>query len=464
MLVIGLMSGTSADGIEVALARIEETPSGVERELVSHTTLGMDTRVRREVLRVAEGEACTAGKLSQLNFRLGEEFARAVLAGCKRFRVRAADVGLIGSHGQTLYHQGNAVKFLGRKTASTLQMGEPAVIAVRTGIPTVGDFRVADVASGGQGAPLVSYVDWILFGRGEKGRAVLNLGGIGNLTVLEGQRPKSGTFRRSRGGEGVARQTESQEHPNAKRSPARSVQPRTREETNNLIAPPAEPSGASDAATARVVAFDTGPGNMVVDALMAHYTDGRERFDRDAHLARRGNCLAPLLQELLDDPFLRQPPPKSTGREYFGAKYVERLRERGRHYGARPQDLVRTATLFTALSVVDALNRFVLPRVNVAELIVSGGGAKNPLVMAQLAAGLAPLPVITSDELGVPVAAKEAYAFALLGYETWRRRPSNLPSATGAKEAVVLGKLCWGDRSGAAERARTKTAWSTLAR
>jgi anhydro-N-acetylmuramic acid kinase len=346
----------------------------------------MREAVRKEVLRVAEGGACTAGEISQLNFRLGEEFAAAAIAACKRFRVRLRNVELIGSHGQTIFHQGNAVAFLDGKTASTLQVGEPSVIAARTGIPTVGDFRVADMAVGGQGAPLVPYVDVLLLRDERIGRVALNLGGIGNVTVLV---PQSGL-----------------DH---------------------------------------VLAFDTGPGNMVVDALAAHFTKGRKRFDRDARMARSGRCITSLLEELLGDPYLRIPPPKSTGREYYGRGFVEKLLGKARRYRLRPEDLLRTVTVFTALSVVDALNRFVLPRAEIAQVIVSGGGARNPLIMAQLAAALEPTEVVPLSNLGIPEDAKEAYAFALLAYETWNRRPGNLPSATGAKKAVVLGKICWGE-------------------
>jgi anhydro-N-acetylmuramic acid kinase len=384
LLVMGLMSGTSADGIDVALAEVGGAPPRLQTRLVAHTTLPMNAAVRNEVLRIAEGGTCTAAAISQLNFRVGEEFAAAALAGCKKFGVKLRRVQLIGSHGQTIFHSGAVVPFLGKKTASTLQIGEPAVIAARTGIPTVGDFRLADIAVGGQGAPLVPYVDWLLLRDDRVGRVALNLGGIGNLTVL--------------------------------------------------------PAGETN--PAKVIAFDTGPGNMIIDALVAHFSSGRQRYDKDARMARRGQCATFLLQELLRDPYLRLKPPKSTGREYYGKEFVRTLLARARKLHMRPEDLVRTATVFTALSVVDALNRFVLPRVKIGQVIVSGGGAKNPLIMAQLAAALAPVKVLRSSEVGIDEDAKEAYAFALLAYETWNRRPGNLPSATGASRKTVLGKIC----------------------
>jgi anhydro-N-acetylmuramic acid kinase len=386
MLVLGLMSGTSADGIDIALARIDEKRRRIRRELLDYTTLRMDAAIRKEILRIAEGGSCTAADISQLNFRVGEEFARAATAAAKKFRTKLSAIKLIGSHGQTIFHQGHPIPYFGAKTSSTLQIGEPSIIAARTGIATVADFRVADMANGGQGAPLVPYVDWLLLRDEKIHRVALNLGGIANLSVL----------------------------------------------------PPARPRTNS----AQVTAFDTGPANMIIDALVAHFSRGRYTYDRDARQARKGRSITPLLQELLRDPYLKLKPPKSTGREYYGRAFVQRLLTKARKFHPRSEDLIRTATDFTALSVVDALNRFVLPRTPVRQLIVSGGGASNPMIMAQLTAALAPIEVLRSSELGVPEDGKEAYAFAILAYETWRGRPGNLPSATGAKKPVILGKIC----------------------
>jgi anhydro-N-acetylmuramic acid kinase len=388
MLVLGLMSGTSADGIDVALAQIREPKTHqVRGKLLAYTTVRMQRRVRAELLGIAEGAPCTAADISQLNFRLGEEFARAAIAAAKSFRVKLEQIKLIGSHGQTIFHQGHPIRWLGAKTSSTLQIGEPAIIAARTGVPTIGDFRVADMAVGGQGAPLVPLVDWLLLRDRKISRVALNLGGIANVTVL--------------------------------------------------------PGGRSAGGVDTVLAFDTGPANILIDALIAHFTRGRHTYDRDARFARKGQCIARLLDYLLGDPYLKLRPPKSTGREYYGHAFVQKLLAKGHLYRARPEDLVRTVSVFTALSVVDALNRFVLPRFDVAQLIVSGGGARNPLIMAQLIAALSPIQVLRSSHLGVPEGGKEAYAFALLAYETWKGRPGNLPSATGARKPVVLGKLCW---------------------
>ncbi len=384
MLVLGIMSGTSADGVDVALARIAGTPPRLKAKLLRHTSVGFPAALRAEILRVAEGGRVTAGELSQLHFRLGECFAEAARTACRRFRVAASRVALIGSHGQTVYHQGRRTAYFGRATASTLQIGDASVIAARTGITTVGDFRPADIALGGQGAPLVPYVDFLLYRDAKRGRVSLNLGGIGNVTVLpRGARPE------------------------------------------------------------QVLAFDTGPGNMLIDALVQRFTRGRQRYDKDARMAMSGRSIPALVDELMRDPYLRLAPPKSTGREYYGRAYVEKVRAAGRRHGAKPADLVRAVTIFTALSVVDALHRFVLPKTKIDELIVSGGGACNPLVLGQIAAALPGIAVFPSSRLGIAVDAKEAYAFALLAYETWHRRPGNLPSATGARGPAILGKVCY---------------------
>src|SRR5437899_10540224 len=259
MLFLGMMSGTSADGIAVALARTSGAPPNLNAKLLAHSSSKFPAPVRKEILRVAEQQPISAGELSQLNFRLGELFGDAALAACRRFKVSPRRISLIGSHGQTIFHQGRATSYLGSPTASTLQIGEPSIIAARTGITTIGDFRPADMALGGQGAPLVPYADYLLYRHPKLGRVSLNLGGIANITVL----------------------------------------PRA-------------------CKTQQVLAFDTGPGNMLIDALIQHFTRGRQQFDKDAQLARSGYLSRPLLKALLHDPYLKLKPPKSTGREYFG--------------------------------------------------------------------------------------------------------------------------------------------------
>ena len=416
MLVLGLMSGTSADGIDVALARISGAPPHLHGKILGHTSSRFPAALRKEILRVAEQHPITAGELSQLNFRLGEVFAEAALAACRQFRVSPKRIALIGSHGQTIFHQGAPVPYFGRATASTLQIGEPSVIAARTGITTVGDFRPADIALGGQGAPLVPYADYLLYRHEKLGRVSLNLGGIANVTVI----PAS-----------------------------------------------AKPE--------QILAFDTGPANMLIDALVSHFSHGRQRFDKNAGIAQTGRSIPALIDELMRDPYLKLAPPKSTGREYYGHAYLKKVLGLGKKHHASPADLVLAATIFTALSVIDALNRFVLPKTKIHQLIVSGGGTFNPLVLAQLSAAFrqphapptsppipsllvgerylvplhrkaGPVPaieVLPSSSFGISEDAKEAFAFALLAYETFHRRPSNLPSATGAHAPAILGKISY---------------------
>lgn len=384
LLVLGLMSGTSADGIDVALARIAGAPPHLHAKLLGHTSFNFPPALRKEILQVAEQQPIPAGELSQLNFRLGHIYADAALAACKKFKVAPSRINLIGNHGQTIFHQGKPANYFGKPIASTLQIGEGSVIAARTGITTVSDFRPADMALAGQGAPLVPYVDYLLYRHQKLGRVSLNLGGIANITVI----------------------------------PAN-----------------AKPS--------QVFAFDTGPANILIDALVQHFTHGRRRFDRDARLGQSGGSIPTLLHELMKDPYLKLAPPKSTGREYYGRVYLQKLLAVGRKHHAKPNDLIRAATVFTALSIVDALNRFVLRKHKIQQLIVSGGGARNPLILAELCAALPGVEILPSSHFGIREDAKEAFAFALLAYETFHLRPGNLPSATGARGAAILGKISY---------------------
>ncbi|MGH9712272.1 MAG: anhydro-N-acetylmuramic acid kinase [Candidatus Acidiferrales bacterium] len=386
MRVIGMMSGTSADGIDVALVRISGAPPSISAKLERHHHVLFPPRLRDGILRLANGAATTAREISRLNFELGEEFARAAIAACKRWRVPLAKIDLIGSHGQTIFHQGVASKVRGvRLLASTLQIGEPSLIAERTRVTTIADFRPADMAAGGQGAPLVPFVDYLFYRHSERGRVALNIGGIANVTVI--------------------------------------------------------PAGARPQ---QVFAFDTGPGNMIVDALVESLTRGKQRYDRDARMALRGRMNPALLARMLRDPYLRKAPPKTAGREQFGREYAALTLAWGKRHRARPEDMVRTATLFTSLSIADAFRKFIFPRARVHELIVAGGGARNPLMMAQLAAGLPGIDIIEADRLGVTAEAKEAFTFAVLAYEAYHGRVNNLPSATGAMHPAVLGKLVHG--------------------
>jgi anhydro-N-acetylmuramic acid kinase len=351
MRVAGIMSGTSLDGIDVAIV---EMPSVRVAKFVS---VPYPARMRARLLAVSNAVTHTS-EISRLNFEIAELYARAVR--------RAGTVDLIGCHGQTIYHEGRS---------NTLQLGEPAVLAERTGAPVVSNFRARDIAAGGQGAPLVPFVDYRLFRHAKRTRIALNIGGIANITLIPaGARPED------------------------------------------------------------VVAFDTGPGNMVIDALAREASGGKLPYDRGGRIAASGSLDRALLDELLRDPYYRKRPPKSAGREQYGAAFVDRMKRSGRSL----RDLVTTATVLTAATIAVGVRKVYSGS---ADLIVSGGGAHNPEIMGQLTAFLPEFTVATSSDFGIDVDAKEAIAFAILAYETWRGRPSNVPSATGASRSVLLGSI-----------------------
>jgi anhydro-N-acetylmuramic acid kinase len=381
MIVAGVMSGTSADGINVALVRLPARGKEFPRHtLLGHEEYPFPAPVRRTILGMMNAELARVADLARLNFVLAELYAEAVVKTARKHRVK---VDLVGCHGQTLYHQGLAARFLGRKLAVTWQTGEGAVIAARLGVPVVSDFRPADMAAGGKGAPLVPFLDYLVYRDRRVGRIAQNIGGIANLTAI-----------------------------------------------------------GAGASLGQVIAFDTGPGNMVIDAVMDELFG--KPYDRDGRVAGSGRVIDGVIARLLRAPFFRQKPPRTAGREEFGREYVSRFLQICR--GASKADVVATATALTARSIVDAVRRFVLragPRYR--EIIVSGGGTKNSTLMAMLHGELDALGLALrfSDEFGIPSEAKEAVAFALLAHETWNRRPSNVPSATGAKRAAILGKISY---------------------
>jgi anhydro-N-acetylmuramic acid kinase len=368
------------DGIDAALVRISGPAAQPRVRLVAFETYPYPSPVRREILHIAAGDTATAGEISQLNFLLGELFAEATERLCRAARVSPGRLAAVGSHGQTIYHQGTPRREAGRLIASTLQIAEPAVIAERSGAPVVADFRTADMAAGGQGAPLVPLVDYLLLRDARHGTVALNIGGIANFTVI----------------------------------PAK-----------------AQPE--------QVFGFDTGPGNMVIDGLVRHFTQGQKTFDSGGRWAGRGRVIEPLLAELLHWPFFRQQPPKSAGREQFGDGFIKQFFLKRR--GAQPEDLIRTATELTARSIADALDRFVLGDISIHRLIISGGGAHNRLLVSRLSKLLPRLRVRLSDACGLPADAKEAIAFAVLADRTLHGLPGNLPTVTGARRTVVLGRI-----------------------
>ncbi len=370
MRVIGLMSGTSLDGINAALVEFEDD-GGARTDTVGWSVLAFHgtpfSAAQREEIHgaILDGDAAA---LCMLHAHLGEWLAGAALAVCEAAGLDPGDVDLIGSHGQTIWHQPPADGDRG----ATLQLGDPATIAERTGIPVVSDFRSRDMAAGGEGAPLVPWVDRFLFSRPDRVRVLQNIGGIGNLTRV----PRSGS------GEAL-------------------------------------------------LAFDTGPGNAPIDAAVELATAGAERFDVDGHWARQGRVQPDLLEILLEEPFFRRSPPKSTGREVFGRPYVQALVQRLRPADHQAwADLIATLTALTAHTIGDAVRQWVLPR-GADEIVLTGGGARNPVLRAMIEAAVAPLPVLRGDVLGVDPDAKEAVAFAVLAWAHVRGVPGNVPSVTG---------------------------------
>ncbi|HTY84880.1 MAG TPA: anhydro-N-acetylmuramic acid kinase [Silvibacterium sp.] len=384
MVVAGVMSGTSADGIDVALARISPDARKPHIELLAHHSAGYPPALRRAVLDAMNAQRISTAELARLNWRLGIAYAEAVRAAVEKYRVQ---IELVGCHGQTVYHQGKAAPYAGRPVACTWQLGEPALIAAEMRVPVVSNFRPADMAAGGQGAPLVPLLDYVLFADEKRTRVLQNIGGIGNLTAV--------------------------------------------------------PAGGGPL---ELIAFDTGPGNMVIDALMERFFE--KKYDRDGRIAARGRVLETVMSKALRDPYFTARPPKSAGREQFGAAFATSFAKACRSAGGNAQDTVATATALTAESIVQAFARFVVPLSASGEVdfIVSGGGSRNPTLMSMLRARLEPLgcKVAISDAMGLPSQAKEAVAFALLAWQTWHRLPGNLPAATGAKRAAVLGEICYG--------------------
>ncbi len=399
MIVLGMMSGTSADGIDVVIAEITGAPPALDWRIIKHHHAEFAPELRAEILACVRPESGSVDRLCALNFRLGEAFARAALDAIHAAGMSPDQVDLIGSHGQTLWHIPTG------PDASTLQLGEAAVIAERTGITTISNFRTRDMAAGGQGAPLVPYLDVLLFAHPTLTRAAQNIGGIGNVTYLPPCRNKNPI-------------TESPNH-------------RITESPNHPITQP--------------FAFDTGPGNMLIDYAAQRITNGAWSFDRDGTLAAQGRVDDVLLRELLQEPYLHARPPKTTGRELFGAQFGARVWERAHTRGLHDHDIIATLTAFTAHSIAQAYRDF-LPAFP-DEIIVSGGGARNPILMQMLRDLLAPARVTPIDEFGIASEAKEALAFAVLAYETWHARPGNLPAATGARHPVVLGNITPGRRT-----------------
>lgn len=391
---IGLISGTSADGIDAAVVEISGKVRTASVRLLAFATYPYPNDVRAQLFQLFEQQDQPVARLSSLNMLIGELFAEAALAVCAKADVERSRVHVIGSHGQTVWHEPAPDTFFPGSVVSTVQIGEPAVIAERTGVPVVADFRVGDIAAGGQGAPLVPYFDWVVLRHLERFRAIQNIGGIGNVTAL----PAGATLRDVR-------------------------------------------------------AFDTGPGNIVIDGVVGLLTGGALACDLDGKLAAQGNVDSARLEHLLaEDGYLEREPPKTTGRERYGLPYARALLAAAdlpegclapgvsisQSLRQRALGLIATVTAFTAHTISASYRRW-LPGVH--EVYVGGGGARNPVLMQMLASELAPVPVQPVEAIGVDADAKEAMAFALLAHDALRGLPTNVPGATGARHGVVLGKL-----------------------
>lgn len=400
MIVAGIMSGTSADGIDVAVMEIVSHPGRKDKSaarvghpdwvgelsrpkltLLAHEAFPFAPGLRRAILAAMNASATSAAELGRLHWRLGVEYAEAVAATAQKHKL---GIELVGCHGQTLYHQARAERYAGRSFACTWQVGEAQVIASTLGLPVVSNFRPADMLAGGQGAPLVSLLDYVLFAHGRRGRVLQNIGGIANLTAI--------------------------------------------------------PAGAGPEA---VIAFDTGPGNMVIDWLAQQLFS--RRFDRNGALAARGTVLEPVLRGALANPYFRRKPPRTAGREQFGREYAAAILKACRGHSRKPEDAVATATALSAETIAGSYRRFVAAAMqgHAVDYIVSGGGALNGTLMGMLRERLTPLgcAVTASDAFGLPAEAKEAAAFALLAWQTWHRLPGNVPAATGARRPAILGQI-----------------------
>lgn len=376
MRVVGLMSGTSADGVDVAVVEIDRG----KVKLLAFDTFAYPAALRRQILNLCRPESSRLDDICYYNFVLGEVFADSVIKLCSKSGISLSSIDLIGSHGQTIYHQPSGRRYGRKVICSTLQIGEPSVIAQRTGITTVADFRPRDMVAGGQGAPLVPYADYILFNHKRLTRAVQNIGGIANVTYLP-----------------------------------------------------------ADCKQDDIIAFDTGPGNMVIDGIINMITGGRKRFDTGGKMAAKGNVDKRLLEELLRHLFFRRRPPKSTGREEFGVDFTERIYRRAEKKGLDDADTVATVTALSAKSIAQAYHRYLKTMPD--ELILCGGGSHNRTLVEMLRAELPDVKMLSTDDFSISVDAREAVSFAILAWATMKGMMNNVPAATGAKKPVILGKI-----------------------
>ena len=381
-LAIGLMSGTSHDGVSAAVVRLDERHHP-RAEAIAFHTFPYSPKFRARLLEVASMKNIGAPAVSSINFELGKIFGNAAIKIARFAKTSLREISFIGSHGHTIFHLPPRTA-AHRQTPSTMQVGESSIIAALTGLPVVADFRPMDMALGGEAAPLAPLAHLWLFGDRKLGRIIQNIGGIGNSTYL-----KAGA-------------------------------------TLN------DPT---------LIAFDTGPGGNLIDALVDKLSGGQMKMDRDGKMAARGRVSDELLAELLRHPYFRRRPPKSTGREEFGSQYLEDVERRATSAGVASDDLVATVTALTARSIADAVRRFVMPLGRVDQLIATGGGARNRTLLRMIHGYLPEVEVLTAKAVGVDGDSLEVVAFAILAYQMLRGRQGNIPSVTGASGPAILGKL-----------------------
>ena len=382
--VVGMMSGTSVDGVDAALVEISGTDSEPKVKLLAFENKPYPPQVREKIFSLFTPANATVDKVGYMNFLLGEIYAKSALSVIEKAGMKPEEIDVIGSHGQTIWHAPIPESPDGIPVAYTVQIGEGSVIAERTGILTVSDFRVADMAAGGQGAPLVPFSEYLLYRREKETILLQNIGGIGNMTVM--------------------------------------------------------PAGAKPR---DVFAFDTGPGNMIIDAVISAVTGGEKTYDTGGETAANGKVCNALLDILKEEPYYRQPLPKTTGREHFGVQYTEKILSWRKENPIPVEDLLATVTDLTAYSIADAYERYVLPKYQASEIIVGGGGSYNATLLRFMKERFAPhgVAVRTQEDLGLSSDAKEAVAFALMADCCMRGRANTLPSVTGAEHPAVMGKI-----------------------
>lgn len=384
-IIIGINSGTSADGIDVAICKIRGCGLETEIELLGYETFPYSPQLRQRILNDMGASQAGAGELCIMSFYLGELFAYAAKNICKKFSIPFEEIDAIGMHGQTIYHHPEPLKFANFEIKGTLQIGNPAVVAERTGKIVVSDFRSRDMASGGEGAPLTPYLDFVLFSHRARGRVLINIGGVTNLTAIPASSPLE-----------------------------------------------------------KIIAFDSGPGNALIDYAMIHYSQGKLMFDENGAWAKKGTVVKNLLDKLMSHPYFKKSPPKSLDKETFGKTFLQKILKE--NPSISQYDMVATLTEFTVKTIVLALKEFVFPKdSSYEEIIISGGGSQNLKIIEEIKKSFPKLSVNTMDDYPILGKAKEAVLFAFLANETLMNKPGNLPNVTGAKRQVILGNITPGE-------------------